>query len=219
MHRAKETYVAHRHGHPVSFVLFQQAPQRGVNTLEESQLTIRSPYVDNDFVRAAFRAPAPAFARNDIFSKKDVSLRLIADGNAALRCIRTDRGLAGNTGSLAAKLARAYLEFTFKAEYAYDYGMPQTVARIDHALAPLHLERLFLGRHKFCHFRVWYRNVLSGYVREILLDQRSLSRPYLHRNRLETMVEGHIRGNRNYTTEIHKILALEIAHRLFVDHR
>ena len=52
------------------------------------------------------------------------------------------------------------LEFTFKAEYAYDYGMPQWVARIDHVLSPLHLERLFLGRHKYAHYRVWYRDVL-----------------------------------------------------------
>jgi asparagine synthase (glutamine-hydrolysing) len=213
---AKKTYKNLCQGHPVSFVLFHQAPQRGVNTLEESQLTIRTPYVDNDFVRAAFRAPAPTFARSDIFSKKDVSLRLIAEGSAALRRIRTDRGLAG-AGGLSAKLARAYLEFTFKAEYAYDYGMPQVVAQIDHAFAPLHLERLFLGRHKFYHFRVWYRDALSDYVREMLLDPRTLSRPYLHRHSVETMVEGHIRGNRNYTTEIHKLLTLELLHRLFID--
>jgi len=40
-----------------------------------------------------------------------------------------------------------YEEFTVKSEYAYDYGMPQWLARIDHILAPLHLEELFLGRH------------------------------------------------------------------------
>src|SRR5713101_1207533 len=84
-------------------------------------------------------------------------------------------------------------EFTFRAEYAYDYGMPQWVARIDNALSWLHLERLFLGRHKFNHFRVWYRDVLSEYVREMLLDPLTLSRPYIHRNGLETMVRGHLK--------------------------
>ena len=124
-----------------------------------------------------------------------------------------------NSGRLSAATKRALLEFTFKAEYAYDYGMPQWVARVDHVLSPLHLERLFLGRHKFYHFRVWYRDILSKYVREMLLDPRTLSRPYLERKGLETVVQGHLSGNRNYTTEIHKVLTLELLHRTFLDAR
>jgi asparagine synthase (glutamine-hydrolysing) len=96
--------------------------------------------------------------------------------------------------------------------------MPQWLARIDHLLAPLHLERLFLGRHKFYHFRVWYRDVLAHYVREMLLDSRTLSRPYLQRSMVEKVVEGHLRGDRNYTIAIHKMLTLELVHRLFLDH-
>jgi asparagine synthase (glutamine-hydrolysing) len=96
-------------------------------------------------------------------------------------------------------------------------GMPQWVARFDHTLSPLHLERLFLGRHKVFHFRLWYRDFLAGYVREMLLDPRSLSRPYIERKRLESVVQGHIKGDRNYTNEIHKTLTLEIIHRLFLD--
>ena len=110
-----------------------------------------------------------------------------------------------------------YQGFTFKAEYAYDHGMPQSVAKIDHALSPLHLERLFLGRHKYYHFRVWYRDQLSNYVQEMLLDSRSLSRPYLNRRTVEAMVHGHIHQGRNYTNEIHGLLSLELLHRLFVD--
>jgi hypothetical protein len=30
-------------------------------------------------------------------------------------------------------------------------------------------------------------------------------------------VESHLRGDRNYTTEIHKVLTLELLHRLFLD--
>ena len=95
--------------------------------------------------------------------------------------------------------------------------MPQWVATIDHAFARLHLERLFLGRHKFYHFRVWYRDALAPYVRETLLDPRTLARPYLVRNRLESMVRAHINGERNYTSAIHKVLTLELVHRCFID--
>src|SRR5206468_5989917 len=66
--------------------------------------------------------------------------------------------LIESTGRLSAVASRGALEFLRKAEYAYDYGMPQWMARIDHLLLPLRLERLFLGRHKFSHFRVWYRD-------------------------------------------------------------
>src|SRR5207245_7450966 len=99
------------------------------------------------------------------------------------------------------------------------YGMPQWLSGIDHFLLPFRLERLFLGRHKFYHFRVWYRDTLAGYVREMLLDPRTLSRPYLERTQLEAVVRGHLKGDRNYTAEIHKVLTLELLHRLFLDPR
>ena len=54
-------------------------------------------------------------------------------------------------------------------------GMPQWVAQIDHLFGWLHLERIWLGRHKIFHFRVWYRDQLAKYVREILFDPRSLA--------------------------------------------
>jgi asparagine synthase (glutamine-hydrolysing) len=88
---------------------------------------------------------------------------------------------------------------------------------VDHTFAPLHLERLWMGRHKLFHFRWWYRTILANYVREILLDSRTLARPYLRRKGVEDIVLGHLKGNRNYTTPIHRLLSLELLHRLFID--
>ena len=133
------------------------------------------------------------------------------------RGIRSDRGVGGHGNRLSAAISRNFLEFTFKAEYAYDYGMPQWLMRIDRLLAPLHPERLFLGRHKLLHFRSWYKGSLSEYVQQILLDPKTLSRPYLKRQTLETIVKCHTRGERNYTTAIHKLLTVEVLHRLFLD--
>jgi asparagine synthase (glutamine-hydrolysing) len=220
LRKARETYSGLLQGHPVSFIAFRQVPwyHWGLLALEQSQLSPRSPYLDNDLVRTAFRAPKSSLVKGAIFVDTNDCLRLIGDGNAALGAIRTDRGLGGPGGPLGA-LTRAFLEITFKAEYEYDYGMPQWVARIDHLLSQLHLERLFLGRHKYYHFRVWYRDALSKYVQEMLLDPRTLSRPYIERTAVETMVRGHIKGDRNYTTAIHKMLTLELLHRLFLDGR
>ena len=215
VHRAKETYDGLLREHPLSFAVFRQAPWHhyGLLALEETQLSLRSPYLDNDFVRTVFRAPESACVDND------VCLRLIADGDIALREIPTDRGYGGRHGRLVAAGLQHFIEFTVKSEYAYDYGMPQWVSRIDHRLSALRLERLFLGRHKFAHFRVWYRDALSDYVRDMLLDSRALSRPYVHRSGVEAVVNGHLKGDRNYTTEIHQLLTLELLHRLFLDPR
>jgi asparagine synthase (glutamine-hydrolysing) len=211
---AKETYnqIAN-HGHPLSFAVFRQAPWHhyGLLALEQTQLSVRSPYLDNDFVRTAFRAPQAVLVNDD------VCLKLITAGDLRLRRIRTDRRLTGNQPHLRAAILARYLTFTFKSEYAYDYGMPQWLAGIDHLLFPLHLERLFLGRHKFCHFRIWYRDALANYVRELLLDRRTLSRPFVQRKGLEAIVERHLKGDRNYTTQLHKVLTIELLHRLFLD--
>jgi asparagine synthase (glutamine-hydrolysing) len=213
LHKAGVTYARVVQGHPVSLAVFKQNPWNhyGILAVEESQLSLRSPFLDNDLVRTVFRAPDSAFIGNED------SLRLIADGKKELLRIPTDRGLAGERGRFSEAAHRGVLEFLFKAEYAYDMGMPQSVAKMDHTLSAFHLERLFLGRHKVFHFRVWYRDALAEYVREMMLDPRSLSRPYVERKGVEAVVRGHLKGDRNYTTDIHKLLALELTHRLFLD--
>jgi Asparagine synthase (glutamine-hydrolyzing) len=210
---AKRTYAGLAQCHPLSFALFRQAPWHhyGLLGLEQTQVALRSPYLDNDFVRAVFRAPESACADNQ------VSLRLIADGDPELARIRTDRGVIGDASGLRASAVRGLLNLTFKAEYAYDYGMPQWVACIDHLFSSLHFERIFLGRHKFYHYRVWYRDALANYVREMLLDSRALSRPYLERRVLTAIVQGHLQGGLNHTSDIHRLLTLELTHRLLLD--
>jgi asparagine synthase (glutamine-hydrolysing) len=209
--QAEQTYGSLLQGHPISFAVFKQAPWHhyGLLALEETQISLRSPFLDNDLLRAVFRAPKSTFASHDI------SLRLIEDGSPLLRRIPTDRGVGG--AGFRGAISQWTLEFLTKAEYAYDYGMPRWLARIDNFLSPLHIERLFLGRQKFSHYRIWYRDNLSEYVRQMLLDSRTLSRPYLNRSMVEAMVREHIKGDRNYTTEIHNVLSLELLHRLFID--
>jgi len=215
---ARKTYDRLRQVHPVSFIAFRQVPWHhwGLLALEQSQISPRSPYLDNDLVRTAFRAPDPSVVRSSVFADNEDCLRLIADGNAGLSQIRSDRGLGGKGGPSAA-LSRVLLELTFRAEYEYDYGMRQWVAQIDHLFSTFHLERLFLGRHKYSHYRVWYRDALSSYVREMLLDLRTLSRPYLERKQVEAIVRAHLKGDRNYTTAIHRLLTLELLHRRLLD--
>src|ERR1700739_4417474 len=213
--KAQSTYSELIQVHPESFAAFRQAPWHhyGILSLEQTQLTVRTPFLDNDLVRTVYRAPISATANNDL------RVRLIGDGSTALQEICTDRGFAGKAGRISSWFWQNFLEFTFKAEYAYDYGMPQWLAGIDHAFSPLGLERIFLGRHKLYHYRVWYRDALSDFVRDTLFDSKSLMRPWVVPSKVKSMVSSHLKGNRNYTIEIHRLLSLEILHRLFFDAR
>jgi asparagine synthase (glutamine-hydrolysing) len=212
---ARQTYSRLRQQHPVTFAAFRQSPwyHQGVLALEQTQLTVRSPFLDNDFVRTVYLASSAAI------SDGDVRLRLIHDGSLDLARIPSDRGVGGSRNPAAAMLSRAILEFTFKADYAFDYGMPQWLIPADRMLSQLHWERMFLGRHKFSHFRVWYRDWLGSYLRDVLLDTRSLQRPYVNGPLQAQLVNDHITGRRNCTTAIHKLLALELLHRNFFDPR
>jgi asparagine synthase (glutamine-hydrolysing) len=210
-----ETIAANAKGHPVAFAAFRQAPwaQYGILSLEQALVTVRSPFLANELVRTAFRAPVSSLTTND------VSLRLIRDGNPQLGQIPTDLGEGGGRLPIVEAVSHAWHQFLSRAEYACDKGMPDVAVRMDRSLSGLKLDRLFLGRHKFAHFRVWYRDALSGYLQETLLSQNSLSRSYVDGKAMRRMLTDHLEGRRNFTALIHKLLTLEIVHRLFVDNQ
>jgi asparagine synthase (glutamine-hydrolysing) len=176
-------------------------------SLEQSQLTPRSPFLDNELVALMFRAP-PAWREGT-----GLSLQLVAEAAPALAGIPTDRGLvAGDTGALR-ELRIRWQTFTMKAEYAWDVGMPAALARVEGALAPLHLERLFLGHHKFAHYRIWYRSALAGVLRDVLLTPTALTRSVYRPQALRRMVESHLAGRANHTLALHRALGHEFIHR------
>jgi len=51
----------------------------------------------------------------------------------------------------------------------------------------------------------------------MVLNARKLTRPHLKPSGVEAVVRGHLKGDRNYTSDIHKMLTLEFLHRLFFD--
>ena len=210
---AEATYAEELIGHRLSFTASKQTPWYMCSkfAVERSQLTLQMPYFDNDLVALSYQAP-PTLAESN-----GPALRLIAHGNPALKALGTDRGLRTQSIPGIGTARHLFHQFAFKAEYAYDYGMPQWLARVDSVFARFHLERLFLGRHKFHHFRLSYRDHLSHYLKDILLDGRTRSRSYLEGARLEKMLAGHLGGYRNYTLEFHKLLTAELIQRQLID--
>jgi asparagine synthase (glutamine-hydrolysing) len=85
--------------------------------------------------------------------------------------------------------------------------MPPWLVKADRALRPLRPERLFLGRHKFYHFRVWYRESLGAALSSLPL---SLSRlPLCYREGIPRhLVAAHTAGRENRTLDLHRLLTL-----------
>jgi asparagine synthase (glutamine-hydrolysing) len=213
LREAEKTYATELVHPRISFVAFKQLPWHHYSRLaiESSQLTTRSPYIDNELVALAYRSPLGTAAT------KQLSLRLILEGKFGLDGIATDRGVLYSPKLFVTRIIKLYQNITFKAEYVFDYGMPHWLAKIERMFSILHPEKLFLGRHKFCHFRIWYRSNLSDYLKDILLSNRTLQRSYLNRNNLVSVVHNHTKGFQNNTLQIHSFLTSELMHRTLVD--
>ena len=64
---------------------------------------------------------------------------------------------------------------------------------------------------------MWFRDELSAFVREGLLDSRACSRAYLDAGFLKKMVEEHTAGRANYTYPIQRVLAAELLQRTLLE--
>jgi asparagine synthase (glutamine-hydrolysing) len=208
--QAADTYRTEAAGHRLSFIAFKQVPwhHHARFAAEQSQLAPRSPFLDNELVALAFQAP-PALAES-----ATPLLELIAKGTPAFDSIRTDRSLRARVTPTSAIIHR-WQEFTAKAEYAYDYGMPRWLARTDRWLKPLHLEKLFLGRHKFYHFRVWYRDRLRSTL-EAGLAEKAPCPPCYRDGAAKRLLRDHLSGAMNRTSELHQLLTAQSVERQFL---
>lgn len=202
--QAQNTFKAERDKSTASFITFKQVPLHHYSRLsmERTQMTVRSPFLDNELVELAFQIP------EDTALNQSLNYRLISDCNPKLDGFRTDRGLTNKPKLIPSKLWFFCREFLPRVEYVYDYGMPQWFVKIDRVLSPLHLDKHFLGNQKYYHFRRWYRHELADKVKEIALDSQTLDIPFLNRKRIEQAVLNHISGKENNTSKIHTILQL-----------
>lgn len=211
--QAQETFVTTSNMNKISFAAFKEIPWRlhGSLVAAQSQLTVRSPYMDNDLVRLVYQAPASSLVGNTTM------LRLIAENSPALSRIANDMGDGPHNVIWATTLTKLLRKFLFKIEWYYGIGMPNWMMQLNKAASLIHPERIFLGWHRYLFYRLWFQKELSGYVKEILLDRRTKDRPYWRKGILDKMVEGHLSGTGNYTNEINKVLTIELIHRLIID--
>ena len=196
----------------MSFALFCQAPHQGFGrrAIESSELSIRSPFLDNDLARLAYRAPLGRQAGTA------ACVSVIEHHKPRLLAIPTDRGYLGRGNALTRAVRRGHRELLFKSEYLAGHGMPHTLAAALSILPGRLPERRLLGYHKFQHFRQWLRSELWAYVRDVLAEPVPEVEVFADRSHLSLMLEDHKAGRSNHFSALDKALTLTItAKKLF----
>jgi asparagine synthase (glutamine-hydrolysing) len=207
--QALSTFAAIKRRHEVSFSAMEEVPFHlyGKLALAQSQLIVRSPYMDNRLVSLVYRGPA-------IRKTPEFSLRLVKDLNPALVGIQTDMGFSGTESKIVGRPRQAYRYATFKAEWYYNLGMTDWLAAFDRPVLK-RFEPLFLGTHKIDHYRVWFRDYLLTYVRDMLSSSAIATRPYVRRQALEQLTRtDRITGR--YVQDVSRLITLELIHKLFL---
>lgn len=195
--------------HPVTFAAFNEIPWNLFGNLAagRSQVTFRTPYLDNEIVGLAYQAPVSV--RTSPLS----ALRFVASHHPALSRIPTDRGLRGTTTGVFGKLRHLFAQAAFKVEYHTNEGLPDWLAPMDGAVRHVNVAALFCGHHKFLHYRRWLRQELADVLRELLADAEKLQQPYWNPDCLRTLAEEHIGGRRNRVRELDAVLTLAMVER------
>ena len=190
----------------LSNTVFEEIPwyEFGRVAVEQSQITLRTPYLDNDLVQLMFQAPL------EIRAAGQIQGRYVREKAPRLASFMTNMGPVGKSSALA-KIVRYYLYWViFKSEYIYLYAAPHWLTRVDRRFEKFTPERFFAGREKFEGYRIWLKTYLADFVRQTLLDEGAQYSRFLNRKAVEKMVARHLAGTHNYLHEIGKALTLEL---------
>jgi asparagine synthase (glutamine-hydrolysing) len=198
----------HRVGQKYSLrtTVFEEIPwyESGGVAIEQSQLVLRTPYLDNDLVRLMFQAPS------EVRAARQLQARFIRETSPELATFPTNLGDLGRNGFLVPKIRYILYRALFKMEYIYLFGTPHWLTWLDRRFERLRLERVFAGREKFEGYRIWIKTKLSDFICDTLLNPEAHYTDFFERQAVERMVKCHIAGTHNYLNEINKVLTIEL---------
>ena len=205
--------VANGSRHPITFAAFREIPWNlyGRLAASRSQVSFRTPYLDNEIVALAYQAP------ENLRTSSLPAWRLVEANNISLSEIPTDRGRSRDSAGAVAKLRRVFCEATFKLDYLNNDGLPHWLSPFDPVFRPLTASLKILGLHKYLHYRSWFRREFAEYVKSVITDGRTRRSPLWNFAFLEGMAREHINGRKNYVSEINAVLTLDAVERLLFD--
>jgi asparagine synthase (glutamine-hydrolysing) len=196
--------------HPITFAAFHEIPEKrfGIPAASRSQVSFRTPYLDNELVALAFQAP-----KNFRMSIRP-TLSLIRSRRPRLSEIPTDMGQLGDAIRLASVSRRFLSKAVCKLDYLYTEGLPPSLSRLDSLFTQLSSSLGIAGLHKYLPYRNWFQRELAAYVDAVLKDAQVRRSRLWDSHFLDQMVSDHATGHKNYVREIDAVLTLEGVERL-----
>jgi asparagine synthase (glutamine-hydrolysing) len=198
--------------HSVTFAAFRETPELrfALVSASRSQVTFRTPYLDNEIVALAYRAPETARMSSDCTSS------LVKVNNLLLSKLPTDMGELGEANRVTVASRRILAKVACKLDYFRSEGLPHGLSRLDPLLTQISSVLGIAGLHKYLPYRSWFQRELADYVKSVVSDARAQHALFFNLDFLEYMVREHICGRKNYTLELNAVLTLEAVERLLL---
>lgn len=196
---------------PAAFAAFQEIPSIhfGIPAVTRSQMTLRMPFVSNEVVELAVRAPRAERA------SPGACAELVKRYSPRLADIPTDRGVLPAAVKRFRPWSRLFAEVTFKLDYLHKEGLPPSLTSLEPALRSLSRTRV-MGLHKYLPYRSWFRNEIGDYIRGVFEDATTRQMPWWDAEKLRRIFADHESGRRNNLREINAVVTLAAVQRLLI---
>lgn len=208
-------YANHPH---LSFILQCEIPWfwATATVTEMSQLMVRSPFLDNEVIELLYRAPREGF------DGAEFQIEMIQRYRPDLLGIRTNKGSGGQPSVLSGIIRSSYkVRGLLDKALCWDtlpYQLHHLITRFDASvLTPLHLDRLIVGFEHFRQYGRWFREELADQIKAILLDPRTLQRPFWNQQQVIRIINDHLNGRGRFLVELRKILTIELILRTLIE--
>ena len=193
-------------GHALTRVVTEEIPwhEQARVAVEQSQLVLRTPYMDNELVKLMYQAPLGSRTAGDLQE------RYVRERAPEFARDITNMGRFSSSNPLVTKFFYYLFRTYFKVEYVYLHVTPHWLTWFDRKLEYLHLERLLSGRQKWEAYRIWIKTAFAPFLRETLCDPQAGYTHFFDYRTVRTMVERHTAGTHNYLEEINKVLTVQL---------
>jgi asparagine synthase (glutamine-hydrolysing) len=191
-----------RENNAARFAVFREIPLKlaTIARLANSQLPVRTPFLDIDILRLACVCPPET-------SGTSLPPSFVGQLRPDLLEIPTDQGESFHSHSVAAVLRSLWFKGTFKLDYRAREGGAGYLSR---AVDDWGFDRLLPKRHRYLEYRKWLRGSLKGYAEELLDGSNTFAAGLIGRKAVARMLKEHLTGTRNALPDITALMNMEL---------
>lgn len=148
--------------------------------LQQSQYTVRLPFLDNDFIKMLYRSPVEALKNNEL------SIRMCKNKNIDLK----KNHLKNESNFFISTLKKMFYKNNHQTNLHKYYDQK---------------------------FKIRNKERIDNYFKEILMDQKTLNRPFINKSFFQNRINQHFNGKFDFSDDITKLLSIELLYRTFID--